>query len=90
MIVELPHGGVVARLGSNEELTIGVHGGIGIQKLPKDGWGEFAPATAAMGEARQTNCLIVHDLVTPLSVDCFLVGFAQSNSQAATSLALIA
>lgn len=67
MIVELPHGGVVARLGSNEELTIGVHGGIGIQKLLKDGWGEFAPATAAMGEARQTNCLIVHDLVTPLS-----------------------
>ncbi len=60
MIVELPHGGVVARLGSNEELTIGAYGGIGINKLPQHGWGEFAPATAAMGEARQTNCLIVH------------------------------
>ena len=44
-----------------------VHGGIGIYKLLKHGWGEFAPATAAMGEARQTNGLIVHDLVTPLS-----------------------
>jgi hypothetical protein len=59
-LVELPDGGVVARLGADQKLLEGLRGARIAEKRREDGRRQLATAAPAVGHAAETNALRRH------------------------------